>query len=76
MNQPVGQRQVANGIVILMTVEVVTIVAEGLTQSVAVIKHRSHPIETETVEMELFQPVFAIGQQEMYHFIFSIVKTK
>ena len=76
MNQPVGQRQVANGIVILMTVEVVTIVAEGLTQSVAVIKHRSHPIETETVEMELFQPVFTVGQQEVNHLVLAIVKAE
>ena len=76
MNQPVGQRQVTDGIVILMTVEVVTIVAERLTQSVTVIKHRSHPIETETVEMKLFQPVFTVGQQEVNHLVLAIVKAE
>ena len=76
VHQPVGQRQVTDGIVILMTVEVVTIVTEGLTQSVTVIKHRSHPIETEAVEMELFQPVFTVRQQEVNHLVLAIVKAE
>ena len=76
MNQLVGQSQVADCIVVLMTIEIITIVAECLSQSVAVIKHGSYTVKTEAVEMEFFQPVFAVGQQEVYDFILSVVETE
>ena len=39
MNEPVCERQIANGIVILMSVEIVPVAGEILAQSVTVIKH-------------------------------------
>ena len=74
--QLVGQSQITDGVVILMPVEIVAIVAESLTQSVAIVEHGGHSVKAEAVEMILFQPVLAIRQQEMYHFIFSIIKAK
>ncbi len=76
MNEQVGQGQVADGVVVLMTVEVVTIVAECFTESVTVVEHRGDAIEAETVEMEVLQPVLAVGQKEMHHLILAVVKTK
>ena len=65
MNQTVGQRQVADGIVVLVTIEVVAIAAESLTKSVRVVQHRSHTIEAETVELELLEPVLTVREQEV-----------
>jgi len=76
MDEAVGQSKVADGIIIFMSVEVITIVAESLSQSMAVIKHRSDTIKAETVEMILFQPVFAVGEEEVENLIFSIVKAE
>ena len=76
MDKAVGQGKVADGIIIFMSVEVITIVAESLSQSMAVIKHRSDTIKAETVEMILFQPVFAVGEKEVENLIFSIVKAE
>ncbi len=42
----------------------------------AIVKHGSNAIETESVEMELLKPIFAIGKQEMKHLILSIIETK
>ena len=72
----VGKCQVANGIVILMAIEVVSIVTESFTQSVTVIEHRCYTIKAETVESVFLKPVLTVGEKEMNHFIFSIVETK
>ena len=53
MDKLVGEGQVTDGIVILMTVEVVTVATEGFTESVRVIEHGSDTVEAETIEMEL-----------------------
>ena len=76
MDKAVGQSKVADGIIIFMSVEVITIVAESLSQSMAVIKHRSDTIKAEAVEMIFFQPVFAVGEEEVENLILSIVKAE
>ena len=53
MDQLIGQRQIADGIIILVSVEVVTIATEGLTQSVRVVKHGCYTVKAETIELEL-----------------------
>ena len=59
-----------------MAVKVIGIIAERLSQPVAVIQHRSYAIETEAIEMELFQPISAVRQQEMNYFILTVVKAQ
>ena len=76
MDEFVGQRKIADGIVVLMSVEVVTIAAEGFTQSVAVVEHGGDAVEAESVEMELSEPVTTIGKQEVNHLILTIVETE
>ena len=76
VNQCVGQRQVTDGIVVLMPVEIIPIVAERLAQPVAVIEHRRDTVETETVEMVLVQPEFAVGQQEVYDFVLAVIEAQ
>ena len=60
MNQAVGQGEVADGVIVLMTVKVVGIVAEGFAQAVAIVEHRGYTIEAESIEVELFHPIFAV----------------
>ena len=72
----ISQRQIRNSITILMTIKIISIITKCFAQSVTVIKHRGHAIETETVEFILVQPEFAVRQQKMKHFILSIVETK
>ena len=72
----VGQRQVGDGIGVLAAVVVVVITAEGLSQSVAIVQHRGHAVETETVKLVLLEPELAVGQQEVQHGILAIVKAQ
>ena len=76
VNQTVSEREIADGIVVLVTVEVVTIASESLAQAVRVVEHRGHTVEAESVKLELFQPVFAVREQEVQHIILSIVETQ
>ena len=54
MNHLIGQRQIADSIVILVAVEVIGITIECFTKTVAIIEHRSDSIEAESVKVELF----------------------
>ena len=72
----VGKCQVANGIVILMAIEIVSIITEGFTQSVTIIEHRCYTIEPEAVESVFLKPVLTVGEKKMDNFILSIVETK
>ena len=72
----VGKCQVANGIVILMAIEIVSIITEGFTQSVTIIEHRCYTIEPEAVESVFLKPVLTIRKKKMDNFILSIVETK
>ena len=76
MYKSVGKSQITNSVIILMSVEIITIITERLTQSVAVIQHRSHAVESETVELIFFHPELAVGQQEVQYFILSIVEAE
>ena len=42
----------------------------------AIIKHGSHTIETETIEFILLQPELAIRQQEMKDLVLTIIKAQ
>ncbi len=76
VNELVGQRQVADSVIVLMTIEIVSVATEGLTQSVTVVEHRGDTIETETVEVELFEPVLTVRQEEVDHLVLAVVETE
>ncbi len=58
----VGQGEVCNGVGVLGTVVVVAVSAEGLSEAVVVVQHRSDAVEAKTVEVVFFEPVFAVGE--------------
>ena len=59
-----------------MTIEVVAIIGERLAQSVAVIEHGGHSVESESVEMELLQPILAVAEQEMDNVVLAIIEAE
>ena len=59
-----------------MAVEVIAVVAERLTQSMAVIQHRSYTVEAEAIEMELCKPELAVAQQEVNHLVLTVVEAE
>jgi len=76
VDQFVGQGEISNRVAVLMSVEVVAVIAESLAQSVTVIEHGSDTVETETVELILFKPEFAVREQEMQHLVLAIIEAK
>ena len=59
-----------------MSVVVVAIVAECLSEAVTIVEHGCHSVEAESVEVEFVKPVFAVAQQEVYHFILAVVEAQ
>ena len=53
VNHLIGQRKVADGIVVLVAVEIISVAIERFTEAVAVIEHGSDSIKPETIEMVL-----------------------
>ncbi len=76
MYKTVCQRQVADGIVVLMPIEVIGVVGECLAQTVAVVEHRRDTIKTEAIKTELLQPVLAVGKQKMDDIVLPVVEAK
>ena len=76
MDKEVGKRQVADGVVVLMSVKVVAVVAECLSQAMAVIEHRGYAVKAESVKAELLHPVLAVGEQEMYHVVLAVIEAE
>ena len=76
VDEAVREREVADGIVILMAVEIVAVSVEILAETVAVIQHGRHAIKAEAIEMVLFEPVFAVRKQEMQHVILAVIEAE
>lgn len=74
--EPVGQCEVGNGVFVLSAVVIVAVTAEGLAQSVVVVEHGGYAVEAEAVEVKLFEPVLAVGEQEVYHFVFAVIEAE
>ena len=55
--------------------KIIVVTAESRAESVIVIEHRSHAIETKTIELKFFQPVADVGEQEVPHLRFGVVET-
>lgn len=76
MDKNICQSKITNGIIILVTIEIIAVVAECLTQTMTVIEHGCYTIKTGSVEMELIEPILAVAQQEVDDFILSIVEAE
>ena len=59
-----------------MAIEVVTVITERLSQTVAVVEHRGYTIEAETIEVVFAEPVLAVAQEEVHHLILTIVEAE
>ena len=76
MNELVGKRQVTDSIIVLMTIEIVAVTTECLTESMRIIKHGGYTVKAEAIEMEFFKPVLTVRKQEMKHIILTIIEAK
>ena len=76
VNQYVGKGEIGDGVGVLRAVVVVVVAAKRLSQSVAVVEHRGHAVEAETVELVFIEPEFAVAQQEIDYGILSIVEAE
>ena len=76
VDELVGEREIADGVVVLVAVEIVAVARKRLTKTVGIVEHGGDTIEAEAVEMELLQPVFAVGEQEMDDVILAVVEAE
>ena len=76
VDEEVGQGEIANGVVVLMAVEIIAVTAKGFAKSVAIVEHGGDAVEAETIEVELFEPVFAVGKEEMNNFILAVIEAE
>ena len=76
VNQQIGEGKITDGVVILVSVEIVAISHKGLSESVRIIEHGSHSVKTESVEVEFCEPVLTVAQQEVYYLVLSIVEAQ
>ena len=76
MNELVGKCEIANGIIVFVTIEIVTIVGECLAQTMTVIEHRGDSIKAESIEMIFAEPIFAVAQKKVQHLVLTIIKAQ
>ena len=57
-----------------MSVEIIAISAKSFSEAMTVVKHRCDAVETKPVEMEFLEPVFAVREEEVKHFVSSVVE--
>ena len=76
VDQVVGQREIAEGFVVLMAVEIVIVAGKSLTQPVAVVYHRGDTVESEAVEAIFLQPILAVGEQEVDDLVLTVVEAE
>ena len=76
VDEEVGKGKVADGVVVLVAVEVVAISAESFAEAVAVIEHGGDAVKAEAVEVELGEPVLAVGKEEVEHFVLAVVEAE
>ena len=69
-----GQCQISNGIFIYTCIEIIVISDEVLAQAVVPIQHTRDTVEPESVQMILFHPELAVGQEEIFGFTLSVVE--
>ena len=76
VDELVRERQIADGVIVLMPVEIIAVAIEVLAEPVAIIQHRRHTVKAEAVKMVFFQPVFAVREQEMDDIVLAVIKAE
>ena len=76
VDELVRERQIADGVIVLMPIEIIAVAIEILAQPVTVIQHRRHAVKAEAVKMVFFQPVFAVREQEMDDIVLAVIKAE
>ena len=76
VDELVGKSEIADCIAILIAVVVVAIAVEVLSEAVVQIEHGCDSIETEAIELVLFEPVLAVAQEEVEHVVACIVEAE
>ena len=74
VNQHIGQPEVGHRVLINALVEIQRVVTEVGTEAVVPVQHAGHSVEAESVQVILFHPVFAVGEQEVFHFVLAIIE--
>ena len=73
-HQPVGEREVCEGVLIDVPVEILGVFHEIHSETVVEVAHAGHAVEAEAVEAELLEPVFEVGEQETDGFGLAVVE--
>ena len=58
----------------MVAIKIIAVITESLAQAMAVVKHGGHAVKAEAVEMIFLQPEAHVGEQEMHHAVFAVVK--
>ena len=59
-----------------MTIEVVGVRGEALTEAVVIVQHRGDAVEAEAIELEDLQPVLTVGEEEVDDVVAPVVKAQ
>ena len=76
MDELVGQGEIGDGVGVLAAVVVVAVAAECLSEAVVIVEHGGDTVEAEAVEVELFEPILAVRQQEVHHLVLAVVEAE
>ena len=71
----VGKCQIGERIFIHSAIKVAVIGGKGASQAAVVIEHAGDAVKTEAIHAVFIKPEAAVGEQEMEHFGFVIIKT-
>ena len=70
----IGQLQIGDRRRIGIHGEILVIVSERSAKAVVIVQHRGNPVKPKPVKMIFGLPVFQVGQQEVEHLVFLIIK--
>ena len=68
------QLQIGDGLHVRIHGEILPIIGKRAAQTVIEIDHTGHAVKAEAVEMIFLQPEAHVGEQEMHHAVFAVVK--
>ena len=74
VDEPVGEGQIDDGVVVHAAAEVDFVIAEIRPQAVVAVKHAGHPVETESVQMIFLHPELAVAQEEVQYLVLAVVE--
>ena len=73
-DQHIGQSEIGHSVFIDSLVEIQGVIPEILSKTVVPIDHAGYPVEAEAVQVVLFQPELAVGEEEPHDFVFTVIE--